>query len=498
MLKPNLNFAAFQKLSKKGNLVPIFSVFLADTQTPVSAFMKVQAASKSGFNFLLESVEGQEKWASFSFLGFDPAQVCTFQGQNWQVHSGRSIKRKVLKSSPFVELKRMLANFKPVDVPGVPRFFGGAVGFLGYETVRFFEPIALKKPSGIDIPDGVFMITDSLIVFDNVRHQIQIIVNAHIPASKSAKGLRRIYDRALQQIEDIYQILVKPLPAAPVIKPKISPPRPLLGEKKFVSLVKRAKDYIAAGDLIQVVLSNRFVGNTNLEPLSVYRALRRVNPSPYMFFLNLQKFSLIGSSPETLVRLEDGRIHVRPIAGTRPRGRTEKEDQALATELAGDPKERAEHIMLVDLGRNDVGKVSCAASVEVTDLMKIERYSHVMHLVSHVHGKIRPDLDAFDVMAATFPAGTLSGAAKVRAMQVIEELEPQGRSFYGGAVGYFSFSGNMDLCITIRTVLLKQGKYVLQAGAGIVADSDPKMEFQECENKARAVIKALHLAKEIV
>lgn len=497
MLKPNLSFEAFCRMSKKGNLVPIYAMFLADTQTPVSAFMKIQAASKTGYSFLLESVEGQEKWASFSFLGFDPAYVCSFRGQQWQMQQGKRVLRKQLKGSPFVELKKILGKFKPVQVTGVPRFFGGAVGFLGYETVRFFEKISLKKPHGMDVPDGVFMITDSLIVFDNVRHQIQIIVNAHIPASRSQKALRKIYDRALKHIEEIHQVLIQPLPNVSSGRNQFSAPRAVLGEKAFIDRVKKAKAYIAAGDLIQVVLSNRYSGETKLEPLHIYRALRRINPSPYMFFLNLKTFALIGSSPETLVRLEEGMIHVRPIAGTRPRGRNEKEDAMLAAQLLADPKERAEHIMLVDLGRNDVGKVAAAASVQVTELMKVERYSHVMHLVSHVQGKIRPDLDAFDVMAATFPAGTLSGAAKVRAMQVIEELEPQGRGFYGGAVGYFSFSGNMDLCITIRTMLLKQGTYVLQAGAGIVADSDPKLEFQECENKARAVIKALHLAKEI-
>jgi anthranilate synthase component 1 len=386
-----------------------------------------------------------------------------------------------------------MARFNPVEVEGLPRFFGGAVGYLGYDMVRHFEYLPTSKPAVIDAYDSYLLITDTIVIFDTMSQKIKVVSNAHITEGKS---LQETYKEALANIAAIVKRLRMPLPAMAVApSEKRTELRSNITRDEYEAAVEKAKEYIRAGDIIQVVPSQRFSGELSADPFDIYRVMRTLNPSPYMFFLRLDDTVIAGASPEVMVRKEGTRVELRPIAGTRPRGITSEEDRQLAEELLADPKERAEHVMLVDLGRNDLGRVCETGSVKVSELMVIERYSHVMHIVSNVQGELKPGCDAYDLVRATLPAGTLSGAPKIRAMQIIDELEPVRREIYGGSVGYFSFSGNMDLAITIRTLVFKDGKVHLQAGGGVVADSDPAAEWQETVNKAMAARRAIEIAE---
>jgi anthranilate synthase component 1 len=480
----------FEALAARGNLIPVYREIMADMDTPVTAFKKIDDGS---YSFLLESIEGGEKWGRYTFLGAAPAVVIRSRGELVEIlESGEATLSSVTKD-PLGAIRDYLARFKPVEVYGLPRFFGGAVGYLGYDMVRFFEDLRCDKPAEIGAWDSCFLITDTLLIFDSVRQKIKVVANAHLDGVSPEEA----YKKALDRIDALITRLKNPLPTAATSK--------LSGDKihldsnidrsAFEAAVEKAKEYVRSGDIIQVVLSQRFSGRLTVDPLDIYRVLRTLNPSPYMFFLRMDDTLVVGASPEVMVRKEGDRVELRPIAGTRPRGATSEEDLRLEHELLADPKERAEHVMLVDLGRNDLGRVCKTGTVKVSELMTVERYSHVMHIVSNVQGEIADGLDAFDLVRATFPAGTLSGAPKVRAMEIIDELEPSRREIYGGAVGYFSFSGNMDLAIAIRTLVIKDGRIHLQAGAGIVADSDPAAEYQETVNKAMAVVKALEVVE---
>jgi anthranilate synthase component 1 len=485
------SFEVFQAKAKQGNLIPVYREILADLETPVSAFLKIDTGE---YSFLLESVEGGEKWARYCFLGSNPSII--FQSKGNQVEILREGNRRELREvqDPLATLKELMAEYQPVAVEGLPRFFGGAVGYLSYDMVRFFEELPTTAIDDVHIPDSFFVITDTLLIFDNVQHKLKVVSNVLL---REGQDLEEAYNEAKEKIEEIIAKLRKPIPDPLPVHRAAAPSdlRSNFKQEEFESIVRQAKEYISAGDIFQVVLAQRLQLDLDVHPFDVYRALRTINPSPYMFYLKLGEVKLVGSSPEVLVRLEKPWVEVRPIAGTRPRGSTEEEDQAIAQELLADPKERAEHIMLVDLGRNDIGRVSALGSVEVNELMIIEKYSHVMHLVSNVRGLLTAGKDCYDVIRACFPAGTLSGAPKIRAMEIIEEFEPTRRGPYGGAVGYFSFSGNMDTCITIRTLTVVGNTAYLGAGAGIVADSIPANEYQETLNKARALLKAIDMAR---
>ena len=456
-------------------------------ETPVSAFRKIDSGK---YAYLMESFEGGEKWGRYSFLGANPSRIFRCKGREVTIIKDGHIEQTLDVDNPIAALKDMIASYRPVPMEGLPRFFGGAVGYLSYDMVRYFEELPQNTDDDLDLPDAVFMLTDTILIFDNVSLKIKVVSNVHLD-----KGLdpAREYDRAVERINSIIDQLKKPMEHPP-LEMNVS------GGVEFTSnfskedyqcVVERCKEYIRAGDVFQVVPSQRFEAPVTSDPFTVYRALRNINPSPYLRYLKLDDFCLVGSSPEVLVRVEEGEVIVRPIAGTRPRGKTPAEDRELEKELLADPKERAEHIMLVDLGRNDVGRVAKAGTVHVEELMVIEKYSHVMHIVSNVIGQLRDDMDAFDVLAACFPAGTVSGAPKIRAMEIIEEMEPTRRGPYAGAVGYISYSGNLDTCITIRTLLIKDGTAYVQAGGGVVADSDPEAEYYETVNKAKALIRAV-------
>ena len=479
----------FYTLAEKGNLIPVYQEIMADMDTPVSAFRKLDDGH---FSYLLESIEGGEKWGRYSFLGSAPSVIIRSKGTKVEtISNGITVTKEA--ADPLACIKELLAQFTPVEVDGLPRFFGGAVGYLGYDMVRHFESLTTEKPALLDAYDSYFLITDSIVIFDTMRQKIKVVSNAHIAEDVSPS---EAYDRATEKITHIISQLRAPLPPHVVTSPKNSVQFVSnVSRASFEEAVEKAKEYVRSGDIIQVVLSQRFSGELTADPLDIYRVLRTLNPSPYMFFLRLEDTVIAGASPEVMVRKEGARVELRPIAGTRPRGVTTEDDAALALELLADPKECAEHVMLVDLGRNDLGRVCTTGSVRVSELMLIERYSHVMHIVSNVQGSLSADRDAFDLVRATFPAGTLSGAPKIRAMQIIDELEPVRREIYGGAVGYFSFSGNMDLAIAIRTLVIKDGKVHLQAGAGIVADSDPAAEWQETINKGMAVMRAVEIAE---
>ncbi|QOX79533.1 anthranilate synthase component I [Trichlorobacter lovleyi] len=483
------DFKEFCQLAQKGNLVPVYREIMADMDTPVTAFRKIDDGC---YSFLLESIEGGEKWGRYTFLGSSPSLIVRAKGKTVEtIEHGVTNSQTV--AAPLNSIRDVLSRFTPVEVPGLPRFFGGAVGYLGYEMVRHFEHLPTQKPALIDAYDAYFLITDTLIIFDNLSQKIKVVSNAHLGGTVSAE---EAYAEALARIEGIIGKLRGPLPAAgapEAVKP--SELRSNVSREEYEAAVEKAKEYVRAGDIIQVVPSQRFSGTLSADPFDIYRALRTLNPSPYMFFLRLDDTVIAGASPEVMVRKEGTRAELRPIAGTRPRGATPQEDARLAEELLADPKERAEHVMLVDLGRNDLGRVCATGTVTVSELMVIERYSHVMHIVSNVYGELAEGRDAFDLVRATFPAGTLSGAPKVRAMEIIDELEPVRREIYGGAVGYFSFSGNMDLAIAIRTLVIKDGMVHLQAGGGVVADSDPAAEWQETVNKAMAVRRAIEIAE---
>jgi anthranilate synthase component 1 len=491
MYTPDLE--TFRELARRGNLIPVTRQILADMETPVSAFRKIDSGN---YAFLLESVEGGEKWGRYSFLGSNPSLVFRAKGSHVEVLRGEGTEVLANAHDPLTGLKHLLEGYRAVTVPGLPRFTGGMVGYLSYDIIRHIERLPTLAKDDLDLPDALFLLTDTLLIFDNVTHRITVVSNAMVP-EESPSAVERAYLEAQQKIESIIAALRRPM-GAPVGRPARAGSlhvESTATREGFCTAVNRVKAYVEAGDIIQAVLSQRLTVRTDADPFDVYRALRIVNPSPYMYYLRLGDLKVVGSSPEILVRLEEDRIDLRPIAGTRPRGATEEDDHQLAEELRADPKERAEHIMLVDLGRNDVGKVARAGSVSVSDLMVVERYSHVMHLVSHVRGTLEPGRNAFEVLRACFPAGTVSGAPKVRAMEIIEELEPTRRGPYAGAVGYVSFSGNLDTCITIRTVLFARGMATIQVGAGIVADSDPEREYQETMNKARGMLRAIELAE---
>ena len=487
MFFPDLK--TFHDLSQRGNLIPVYREIMADMDTPVSAFKKLDDGR---FSFLLESIEGGEKWGRYSFLGSTPSLIVRSKGNTVEtIENGQMTARTV--DDPLDFIRSTLARFTPVEVEGLPRFFGGAVGYMGYDMVRHFELLPTEKPALLDAYDSYFLVTDTIVIFDTMSQKIKVVSNAHLEGDTTPE---QAYRKATENISAIIKRLRMPLPSctAPA-SGKLVELHSNVTQADFEASVEKAKEYVRSGDIIQVVLSQRFSGELSADPLDIYRVLRTLNPSPYMFFLRLGDTVIAGASPEVMVRKEGKRVELRPIAGTRPRGGTLEDDARLADELLADPKERAEHVMLVDLGRNDLGRVCSTGSVRVSELMVIERYSHVMHIVSNVQGELSDGRDAFDLVRATFPAGTLSGAPKVRAMEIIDELEPVRREVYGGAVGYFSFSGNMDLAITIRTLVIKDGKVHLQAGAGIVADSDPTAEWQETVNKGMAVMKAIELAE---
>ncbi|MCK5845532.1 MAG: anthranilate synthase component I [Victivallales bacterium] len=491
----------FLKLTEKGNLIPVSCEVLADTETPVSSFWKVaydDDGKQLPYSFLLESVAGGENIARYSFLGSEPMAVFSHKDGQAFLTTDDGECREICGRDVFEKIHNVLSKYKAVEVPsmGMPPFTGGAVGYAAYDVVSEFET-TVPKPDAepVDVPDAFFMITGSLLAFDQVRNTIRIIVQAHLDGSRSPED---VYDSAVAKINVISSRLLRPAAFPPVNLDREPPDIPFDSNKtrsEFKKMVAAAKKYILDGDIIQSVLSQRLSVSTPVSPLSLHRALRMLNPSPYMFLLNCGDFALVGASPEVHAKCLDGKITVRPIAGTRKRGMDPSSDAELARELLADPKERAEHIMLVDLGRNDVGRIAEAGTISVDELMVIEKYSHVMHIVSNVTGKLAKGLEADAVMRSTFPAGTLSGAPKVRAMQIISELEGERRGPYGGAVAYYSFDGNLDSCITIRTALLKDGRAYVQSGAGIVADSVPEMEYEETLNKAKAMLKALSMAE---
>lgn len=475
-------------------MLPVYKEILADMETPVSAFTKI---GMGRYAYLLESVEGGEKLGRYSFLSSSPALIFESKGREVILTLRAPVMRQVIKTEdPLEELRKIMEKYKPVNVEGLPRFYGGAVGYIGYDMVRFIEDIPSTNPDDLDLPDCKFIFTDNLLIFDHIAHTIKVVSCVHL--DREGRDLKTSYDEACSKIEDLIAELRKEQKKRPKVKQirhfKIVTESNFT-RRGFEKIAKRAKEYIRAGDIIQTVLSQRLQTKVNAHPFNIYRALRVINPSPYMYYLSLGGMNLVGSSPEILVRQEGKRVEVRPIAGTRPRGKNEFEDKKLERELLKDPKERAEHLMLVDLGRNDLGRVCEYGSVEVPELMVIERYSHVMHIVSAVVGKLKGGMNSFDVLKACFPAGTVSGAPKVRAMEIIEELENLRRGPYAGAVGYFSFQGNMDMAITIRTILIKGREAFLQAGAGIVADSIPKNEYYETINKVKALFEAIEMAE---
>ena len=484
----------FCQLGRHGNVVPVFAEFIADNETPVSAFKKLDGG---GYGFLFESTEKNDESGRFSFVGIDPRIVIKTHGQRLQIFELGVERRTETTSDPLDELRKLMARYQFVSNPKLPRFSGGAVGFLGYEAIHSFEPkVPTAERDELQLPEMIFMITSSLLIFDHRLRTLKIVANAFLDDGP----LEKLYARAAESIHAIMRRLAKPadLPPIPPADCEIQPAHSNFHPEEFKRAVEQAKEYIRAGDIFQVVLSQRFESDFGGDPLDFYRCLRFINPSPYMFCLKFgADFALVGSSPEMHVRLIGDAVEIRPLAGTRPRGDTSAQDEKNAAELLADPKERAEHIMLVDLARNDVGRVSGFGTVRVTELMEIERYSHVMHIVSNVTGHLRTGCTGFDLVKATFPAGTVSGAPKIRAMQIISELERTRRGCYAGAIGYFGFDGNVDSCIALRCAVLKNGKAYFQSGAGIVADSSPHSEYEETVNKARAMRKALAMATRI-
>jgi anthranilate synthase component 1 len=492
MITPS--FPEFIRLSKRHNLVPLRREIVVDKVTPVSVYERLLQGEPHAF--LLESVEGGERFGRYSFVGRRPRATFVCQGDQITYQEGSS-ERCWTTQNPLNDLKSIFAGIVPAELPGLPRFWGGAVGYCNYDMVRFFERLPHGRPDTLGLPTAAFQLSGEVVVFDRFSQLAQVIANVYIPRhSRSRKDLKRLYAQGVRSIEhQIARIQSRQAPRHARSSAPPKAPKPLMTRNAYEESVARAKEYIRAGDIIQVVLSQRWRLESPAPPFEVYRALRMVNPSPYMYCLHFPQLDVVGSSPELLVRKEQDLAETRPIAGTRPRGATDKEDLALAEELKEDPKERAEHLMLVDLGRNDLGRVCLPGTVRVPDLMTIENYSHVMHLVSSVTGRLNPKANAFDLFQACFPAGTVSGAPKIRAMQIIDELEPLRRGPYAGAVGYFSYDGNMDMAITIRTLFFHKGKAYMQAGAGIVADSDPSREHQECRQKAAALFAAVQKAR---
>jgi anthranilate synthase component 1 len=481
----------FIELAKKGNVIPVYRELLADFDTPLSAFQKID--ERGNYSYLLESVEGGEHMARYSFLGSNPSLIIKSKGKTVTFTRPEKVDTHTAAEDPISEIKSFMGKFKFVSVKGLPRFCGGLVGYIGYDMIRFIEDIPDENPEDFDIPDMQLVLTDTILIFDHIDHKIKVVSNSLVEKDDPAKT----YEKACKKIDRIVEDLKVPTPEPKEEKVKHVSEEfgSNFSEKEFCGIVEKAKEYIRAGDIIQVVLSQRLKKRTDAEAFSIYRSLRSINPSPYMYYLNFDEEKIIGSSPEILVRCEEGTVEVRPIAGTRKRGVSEEEDLNLEKELLADPKERAEHIMLVDLGRNDIGRVCDYSSVKPQEIMRIERYSHVMHIVSDVVGKLREDKDIYDLIRATFPAGTVTGAPKVRAMEIIDELENTRRGPYAGCIGYISFSGNIDMCITIRTIIMKEKTAYIQAGAGIVLDSKPEKEHQETLNKARAMFKAIEEAE---
>jgi len=492
----------FTQLTKKGNLIPVYREVLGDEDTPVSAYFKV--AHKAQYSFLLESVEGEEKVARYSFLAKDPEMVIRSKGSNLEVFhldNGKQKKKTVaVTDNPLSYIRKLIAQYKFVKIPGLPRFCGGIVGYLGYDVVRFFEKLPHKPKDDLKLPDMLLILAKDLVIFDHVNHKIKAVSCVHVKPGMSAKQTSAAYDQAVKRLDALVKEIHTPFTAPVPLSAKPPAPgqvRSNFTPAEFQRIVAKGKKDIHEGEIIQVVLSQRFEIQLKTDPFHVYRMLRALNPSPYMYYLRFGDIQIIGSSPEMLVRCEDGIAETRPIAGTRPRGKNDQEDERLRKDLLKDPKEKAEHIMLVDLGRNDLGRVCQRGSIHLSEFMCVEKYSHVMHIVSNVKGKLKKGKDAFDVLQAAFPAGTVSGAPKIRAMEIIDRLENVSRGPYAGCIGYFSFSGNLDSCITIRTIVVVKNRAYVQAGAGIVADSVPKKEYQETANKARAQIMAIERAHEV-
>ena len=493
----NLSIEEFLKLSTLGNLIPVFREVPGDLETPVSAYYKL--SKQSTYSFLLESVEGEEKIARYSFISRDPELVFTSKANEAQILrfvKGQHKPEKIsFSGSPLNVVRDLMKDYKAVDVAGLPRFYGGMVGYLSYDCVRFFERLPDKTTDDLNVPDICLALARNLVVFDHRHHTIKVVSCVHLSKGDSRDAKIKKYKIAQKAIDALISDLQKPLlvPVSRKSKKKISVTSNCT-QAQYEQMVIKGKAHIKAGDIFQIVLSQRLKVDISVDAFEIYRCLRVLNPSPYMFYLNFDGLQLVGASPELLVRVEGGLVETRPIAGTRPRGGNEAEDAALVKDLLADPKEKAEHIMLVDLGRNDLGRVCEKGTVHLSEFMEVEKYSHVMHIVSNVQGQLRKDMDALNVLEAAFPAGTLSGAPKIRAMEIIEDLETQKRGPYGGAVGILSFSKNLDTCITIRTIVVHKAKAYVQAGAGIVADSDPTTEYIETMNKAKAQIRAIELA----
>jgi anthranilate synthase component I len=491
----------FLKLAQQGNVIPVYADLMADFETPVSAYAKLRG---HGPAYLLESVEGGENLSRYSFIGCRPRKIFACGPQTTEIiETGKPAQTVPTPADPLALLEAELRRYRPVKLPGLPRFTGGAVGFISYEYITRIEPTVPAAPKDeLKVPLTYFMLSDALLIFDRAKQTLRLCVNAHVQgdaSTGSAQAAGAAYAAAEAELRELFEIFQQPRALAPaplVTTPQIDIPPGNFTRPAFEKMVDDTKEYIRAGDIIQVVPSQRFTRPFTKSPLDLYRALRTVNPSPYLFILDTGDFAIVGASPEVHVRLTDGLVEIRPLAGTRKRGATYDEDLALERDLLTDDKERAEHLMLVDLARNDIGRVCKFGSIQVPEFMIVERYSHVMHIVSQVEGQIAPDKTAFDLMRATFPAGTVSGAPKIRAMQIIAEQEPVQRGFYAGALGYFGYDGNLDSCIMLRTALLKDGKIYIQAGAGIVADSDPVAEYQETINKASALFKAATLAEQ--
>jgi len=499
MSKPEIvpSFEAFSALCSQGNLIPVRCEVLADLETPVSAFLKLRRANPGSDAFLLESVEGGENLARYSFLGVASRGYLKTRGREvWYAFDGHEEHFELEPGrDPLHIVESTLARFRYVKDAGLPRFPGGAVGYLGWEVVRFFEKLPHPPKDDRGIPDCHLLFTDTLLAFDAVRHTVTVVNNAYVPEGSDPAIP---YAEAVAKIEATLTALRSGIDAEVLVVSEPVEPEPVSNfprRELFEAAVQKAINYIHAGDCVQIVPSQRFSVPISVPPFSIYRALRHISPAPYMVYLSLGDVQLIAASPEILVTEDNGEVLTRPLAGTRRRGATPEQDLALEVELLADPKERAEHVMLVDLARNDLGRVCEYGSVEVSQLMYVQRFSHVMHITSDVRGKLRKDKSPYDVLRATFPAGTLSGAPKVRAMQIIDELEPTQRGPYGGAMGYFSFSGNLDSCITLRTIVVKDGTAYVQAGGGVVADSVPALEYDETRNKARAALRAIQLAE---
>ena len=487
----------FLKLSTQGNLIPVYKEIPGDLETPVSAYYKLVGNSR--YSFLLESVEGEEKVARYSFIARDPELVFTSKAHEARILrfvKGQHKPEKIsFTGSPLSVVRELMKDYKAVDVPSLPRFYGGMVGYLSYDCVRFFENLPDKTMDDLNLPDICLALARHLVVFDHRHHTIKVVSCVYLSSGDSKETKIKKYKAAQKIIDVLIADLQKPLKVSLIKKsPKKISVTSNCTKAKYEQMVIKGKEHIKAGDIFQIVLSQRFKASISVDAFEIYRCLRVLNPSPYMFYLNFDGLQLVGASPELLVRSEGGLVETRPIAGTRPRGKNDAEDLALMKSLLADPKEKAEHIMLVDLGRNDLGRVCEKGTVRLSEFMGVEKYSHVMHIVSNVQGQLRKDMDALDVLEAAFPAGTVSGAPKIRAMEIIEGLEGQKRGPYAGAVGILSFSKNLDTCITIRTIVVHESQAYVQAGAGIVADSDPTTEYIETMNKAKAQIRAIELA----